>query len=62
MALCREALSKTASSMSNAHNRNWAKHRRKLKKWMNKYIRRQPIDEDDHGTKTVRKPTKYWDF
>ncbi len=33
-----------------------------MKRQMNKYIRRQPIDDDDIGLKTNRKPTRGYEF
>ena len=33
-----------------------------MKNQMNRFIRRQPIDEDDKGCKTNRKPNKGWEF
>ncbi|MBR6516394.1 MAG: hypothetical protein IKT40_06015 [Bacilli bacterium] len=33
-----------------------------MKRQMNKLIRRKPIEEDEIGIKTNRKPYKGWDF
>lgn len=33
-----------------------------MKNQMNRFIRRQPIDEDDKGCKTNRKPTEGWEY
>lgn len=54
MSLYKEQIEKGAYSKS-----GWRKW---VKRQMNKYIRRKPIEEDDKGCKTNRKPTKYWEF
>lgn len=33
-----------------------------MKRQMNKYIRRKPIEDDEIGIKTNRKPTRGWEF
>lgn len=33
-----------------------------MKKQMNRFIRRKPIEEDEVGSKSNRKPTKGWEF
>ena len=33
-----------------------------MKRQMNKFIRRQPIEDEDVGRKINRKPTKGWEF
>jgi hypothetical protein len=33
-----------------------------VKRQMNKYMRRKPIEEDDKGCKTNKKPIKGWEF
>ena len=47
---------------SRADGRHHLKMRRALKKYMKRFIRRQPIGEDDVGYKTARKPTKGWEL
>jgi hypothetical protein len=41
---------------------NWSKSRKWRKNQMNRYIRRQKIDEDAVGGKTGRKPTNGWEY
>lgn len=45
-----------------SHGKDHLRLRRKMKRWMNKYIRRQPIEYDEVGRKTNRKPTKEWEY
>lgn len=33
-----------------------------MKRQMNKFIRRKPIEEDEIGLKTNKKPTKGWEY
>lgn len=63
MALCREEI-ENISKFVHDEEHPWKRFNKKGKKWrkrqMNKYIRRQSL-EDFHG-KTGRKPTKYWEY
>lgn len=44
----------------------FSKPRAGVHKWMknqiNRFMRRKPIEEDDKGIKTNRKPTSGWEF
>ena len=44
--------------------KNYSRSRKKLKKWMNRFIRRngKVISEDETGFKVGRKPTSGWEY
>lgn len=54
MSLYKEQIEKGGYSKS-----GWRKW---MKQQMNKFMRRRPIEEDEKGMKTNRKPTRRWEF
>lgn len=42
--------------------KNHSRSRKKAKNSMSRYMRRRPIEEDDEGYKSNRKPTKGWEY
>lgn len=56
MSLCKYKAEKLECFPRSSKEKKW------LKNQMNRYIRRLPIEPDDKGYKTARKPTIGWEY
>lgn len=66
MATCRDQIEhlerKWSKNLETWKRKNLSHSRKWLKKQMNKFIRKKPIEEDEVGLKTNKKPTKGWEY
>lgn len=65
MATCRDKIEHLEHELIKNSEKPWrqtSKSRKWLKKQMNRFMRREPISDDDIGRKTGRKPTFGYEY